>query len=411
MTVPLSVITDWTLATDAPHRLSPVLPAGLGRRWLDCGTPPVPGGLRHGAPSDRRGVALHARPAAACAPGPLHVPHAPPRHRHAVRSRPRCLWGPGWTPDAGQCATGDGLQGVCVGCVLCVCVYFYVECGLALYTHNHSDTNHLLSISKQPASCFTIHSARANTIAHVTHPPCPPALPQLAPTEYQSNRTLSEEYQYVLARRAAEAVPGNMLPRPSLLLNPWAVRKTGEEGAPAIFCGDSQTLSSILCRQPTPCRSRPRLCCQQRCSTDGCPCRDSTTRHLMRIHRLCHLQAPRPAPPSAVTPSPVGRHPWPAPQHPPRHSWPKEVRAAVRCSTLRCLALSTALAAHLTSAPHTPIPFPPISPLPHPHPTYTHPIPSNPPHLTSSLQAPTSPRTRASPPWTSSPPPPPWHST
>ena len=42
-------------------------------------------------------------------------------------------------------------------------------------------------------------------------------------TEYRSGRTISDEYRYVLERRFAEKFPGNMLERPQVLLNPWAV--------------------------------------------------------------------------------------------------------------------------------------------------------------------------------------------
>ncbi len=43
---------------------------------------------------------------------------------------------------------------------------------------------------------------------------------------YVSGRTLGEEYRYVLERRTAKKFPGSMLPRPGLLLNPWALRTT-----------------------------------------------------------------------------------------------------------------------------------------------------------------------------------------
>ena len=43
---------------------------------------------------------------------------------------------------------------------------------------------------------------------------------------YAENRMLGEEVSYILDRRLARTFPGNMLTRPSLLLNPWAVRST-----------------------------------------------------------------------------------------------------------------------------------------------------------------------------------------
>lgn len=43
---------------------------------------------------------------------------------------------------------------------------------------------------------------------------------------FESGRVLGEEVRYVLDRQRHEAVPGNMLTRPGLLLNPWALRTT-----------------------------------------------------------------------------------------------------------------------------------------------------------------------------------------
>ncbi|MBI3118389.1 MAG: hypothetical protein HYZ00_06870, partial [Candidatus Hydrogenedentes bacterium] len=54
-------------------------------------------------------------------------------------------------------------------------------------------------------------------------------------TLYQSGRAIGDEFQYVLNRRFAQKFPGNMLERPSLLLNPWAIQETQaqqEEPAP-----------------------------------------------------------------------------------------------------------------------------------------------------------------------------------
>lgn len=54
---------------------------------------------------------------------------------------------------------------------------------------------------------------------------------------YVSGRNIGEEYRYILDRKYAEKHPGNMLQRPGLLLNPWAIRETqtgrqdAEEGA------------------------------------------------------------------------------------------------------------------------------------------------------------------------------------
>ncbi|MBI3725966.1 hypothetical protein HY251_18720, partial [bacterium] len=45
-------------------------------------------------------------------------------------------------------------------------------------------------------------------------------------SNYVSGRDLGDEYRYVLERKFAKKPPGNMLTRPGLLLNPWAMRKT-----------------------------------------------------------------------------------------------------------------------------------------------------------------------------------------
>ena len=43
---------------------------------------------------------------------------------------------------------------------------------------------------------------------------------------YLSGRDIGDEYRYILDRKYSKKFVGNMLKRPSLLLNPWAVRKT-----------------------------------------------------------------------------------------------------------------------------------------------------------------------------------------
>ena len=43
---------------------------------------------------------------------------------------------------------------------------------------------------------------------------------------YLSGRNIGDEYRYVLDRADALKFPGNMLERPGLLLNPWALRDT-----------------------------------------------------------------------------------------------------------------------------------------------------------------------------------------
>ncbi|WP_428261538.1 hypothetical protein [Haliangium sp.] len=77
-----------------------------------------------------------------------------------------------------------------------------------------------------------------------------------ASSHYLSGRRLGDEVRYVLERRQASAHPGLMLERPSLLLNPWAVRKTesGEEHARA---GD-QFGAGAAARPPRPAPAAPK---------------------------------------------------------------------------------------------------------------------------------------------------------
>ena len=50
---------------------------------------------------------------------------------------------------------------------------------------------------------------------------------------YAAGRKLGDEYRYIIDRKYAAKFPGNMLTRPSLLLNPWAIRgtETGQQSA------------------------------------------------------------------------------------------------------------------------------------------------------------------------------------
>src|SRR5207248_643104 len=50
--------------------------------------------------------------------------------------------------------------------------------------------------------------------------------PAHAESVYLTGRNIGDEYRYVLDRRGKKKYPGNLLERPSLLLNPWAVRST-----------------------------------------------------------------------------------------------------------------------------------------------------------------------------------------
>jgi len=51
-------------------------------------------------------------------------------------------------------------------------------------------------------------------------------IPKKLDSLYVAGRALGDEYRYIIDRQYATRFPGNMLRRPSLLLNPWAVRST-----------------------------------------------------------------------------------------------------------------------------------------------------------------------------------------
>ncbi len=51
-------------------------------------------------------------------------------------------------------------------------------------------------------------------------------IPKRLDSLYVAGRALGDEYRYIIDRQYAKPFPGNMLRRPSLLLDPWAVRST-----------------------------------------------------------------------------------------------------------------------------------------------------------------------------------------
>ncbi len=53
--------------------------------------------------------------------------------------------------------------------------------------------------------------------------------PGRLPNLFVSGRKIGDEFRYILERRYARKLPGNMLERPEILLNPWAVRDTEAE--------------------------------------------------------------------------------------------------------------------------------------------------------------------------------------
>jgi hypothetical protein len=64
------------------------------------------------------------------------------------------------------------------------------------------------------------------------------------PSLYQSARTIGEEYDYVLQRRLAKHYAGNLLPRPGLLLNPWAISDTQTDKQNAAAGEDAKAMTA-----------------------------------------------------------------------------------------------------------------------------------------------------------------------
>ncbi len=67
---------------------------------------------------------------------------------------------------------------------------------------------------------------------------------------YVQERDIGEEYRYILDRKYAKKYPGNMLERPGLLLNPWAIRDTNTGRQDAAAGEEYKRLQEAL-RNPT----------------------------------------------------------------------------------------------------------------------------------------------------------------
>ncbi|MBM79816.1 MAG: hypothetical protein CMJ78_04395 [Planctomycetaceae bacterium] len=63
-------------------------------------------------------------------------------------------------------------------------------------------------------------------LAKVTDPEPYLLTKPVATTRYVAGRNIGDEYRYIIDRKYAQKFPGNMLKKPSVLLNPWAVRST-----------------------------------------------------------------------------------------------------------------------------------------------------------------------------------------
>ena len=78
-------------------------------------------------------------------------------------------------------------------------------------------------------------------------------------SDYVSGRDIGDEYRYILERKYAKKYPGNMLSRPGLLINPWAVRgtDTGIEDAVGGSGFDGRKRSAKR-RKNASCESEPK---------------------------------------------------------------------------------------------------------------------------------------------------------
>ncbi|MEJ6578845.1 MAG: hypothetical protein QNL33_10455 [Akkermansiaceae bacterium] len=75
------------------------------------------------------------------------------------------------------------------------------------------------------------------------------------PSLYISGRNLGDELRYILERRYAQKFAGNMLVRPEILLNPWAVRDT-ESGEESLEGGDKFDRKSVPAPAPAARRAK-----------------------------------------------------------------------------------------------------------------------------------------------------------
>ena len=93
---------------------------------------------------------------------------------------------------------------------------------------------------------------------------CEPAGPAQAWYEavatYQNGRDLGDEYRYIVERARTPALPGIMLARPGLLLNPWAMRSTSTSRQDAAVGGVFGGAAAPACAAP---RERMSKCCEQ----------------------------------------------------------------------------------------------------------------------------------------------------
>ncbi|MCE9583425.1 MAG: hypothetical protein K8T20_13145 [Planctomycetes bacterium] len=78
-----------------------------------------------------------------------------------------------------------------------------------------------------------------------------------APSHYVAGRDIGDEYRYILERKQSAKFAGNMLARPGLLLNPWAIRSTEtatqDAAAGGAFGASAQpVMAAPMCPAPAP---------------------------------------------------------------------------------------------------------------------------------------------------------------
>ncbi len=108
---------------------------------------------------------------------------------------------------------------------------------------------HVWASRYQPAYSAFAHLGRVRDME-----PFHVELPRLE-SLYAEGRDIGDEYRYIIDRKRAQKFPGNMLERPSLLLNPWPVRQTetGQQQAAAgqAFAPQADVMASLADRAPS----------------------------------------------------------------------------------------------------------------------------------------------------------------
>ena len=91
---------------------------------------------------------------------------------------------------------------------------------IELANHNKFSRVHVFATRQQPAyDGFGILGRVADAEPYQI-------TPKQLTSLYVAGRSIGDEYQYIIDRRYAKKFPGVMVERPSVLLNPWAVRST-----------------------------------------------------------------------------------------------------------------------------------------------------------------------------------------